>query len=144
MSNLGDKYRIENNRIVGASGEPIPDDEPLFILRAQDMLMVKAIGYIKAMCHMNNCPQEHIDGLAQRMSEFNKFYDDHKDRMKLPGTTKSKGAVAPMSIADIPRWIESPPPDRFAAATTNILTPPVVENQGNVAGPDQLKKNNPS
>lgn len=82
------KYRIENGRIVNrVSGEAIPDDEPIFILRARDCLAIHAFeGYIFAL-EDEPGTAEHLKAVKIRLKNFGDFSDQHPERMKVPDTT---------------------------------------------------------
>jgi hypothetical protein len=60
-----------------------PEDEPLFILRAQDRRALAAIREYYAQC-MNVCDQNHLDAIEKAMSDFDKFRQTYPDRMKIP------------------------------------------------------------
>lgn len=52
------KFDAVDGRLVNrATGEPIPDDEPVFVLRAKDASAVKAL-----VTYMNHC----VDGSVHR------------------------------------------------------------------------------
>jgi len=75
------KYKIENNRLVRRSdGVPVPDDEPLFILRAQDIKALPIILAYKIICR----DITHIAGIVKSIEDFTRFRDSHPDRMKEP------------------------------------------------------------
>lgn len=73
----------KDGRLVNrASGKPIPDDEPVFILRAQDVHALPALlGY---MTLVEN--EEHRRALQARALAFEAFRDAHPERMKFPDT----------------------------------------------------------
>jgi hypothetical protein len=78
------KYRAEGGRIVNrASGEAIPDDEPVFIFRARDIHAQEAIEAYA--CVLN--PGQHRDAVAQRVADFAAFSRIHPERMKYPDTS---------------------------------------------------------
>lgn len=75
------KYKIENNRLVRRSdGVPIPDDEPLFILRAQDIKALPILLAYRIIC----CDLAHIAGVVKSIEDFTKFRDSYPERMKEP------------------------------------------------------------
>ncbi len=73
----------KDGRLVNrASGKPIPDDEPVFILRAQDVHALPAmLGY---MTLVEN--DAHRTELQKRVLAFEAFRDAHPERMKFPDT----------------------------------------------------------
>lgn len=77
------KYAIHDDKIVNvATSEPIPDDEPIFILRAKDMLAPHVIQYYQNLCATN----EHKAAIDSRIHDFNQFQRDNPDRVKMPDT----------------------------------------------------------
>jgi hypothetical protein len=70
-----------DGRIVNrASGNPIPDDEPVFILRAKDANAIKALRSYHMNCH--NFAHRKI--VAGRIADFERFAAEHPERMKEP------------------------------------------------------------
>lgn len=75
------KYKIENNRLVKRSdGVPIPDDEPLFILRGQDIKALPLLLAYNIICQN----LKHIAGIVESIGDFTRFRDNHPERMKEP------------------------------------------------------------
>ena len=75
------KYKIENNRLVRrADGVPVPDDEPVFIFRAQDKWALSVlISYQMAVGNL-----EHRAELQKSISDFREFAKKYPERMKEP------------------------------------------------------------
>ena len=80
------KYDAVDGRIVNrASGEPIPDDEPIFVFRARD---VKALHALRA--YFGHCTDtHHMAAVTQRIEDFKAFAQTHPERMKEPDTASS-------------------------------------------------------
>jgi hypothetical protein len=84
------KYDIENGRLVGAStGQPIPDDEPIFILRGKDVHAVDTLMAYHA--RVASGPQDmaasqHCEAVRRRIHDFKQFAKDNPGRMKKPDT----------------------------------------------------------
>lgn len=73
----------KDGRLVNrASGKPIPDHEPVFVLRAQD---VHALEALRAYLMVVDTP-EHSQAVRQRIEAFEAFAVAHPDRMKFPDT----------------------------------------------------------
>lgn len=70
---------MHDGRIVNRkSGEPIPDDEPIFVLRANDQLAVRTLtAYFSAIED-----SEHARAVAARLEDFKRFAREHPERMK--------------------------------------------------------------
>jgi len=80
------KYGIRDNRLYNrASGEFIPEDEPVFIFRARD---VHAFGIL---AHYGNevCNPAHASAILARVNDFKRFWNNNPDRMKEPDTDAS-------------------------------------------------------
>ncbi len=75
----GDNGR-ESRLINRATGEAIPDDEPVFIFRARDVHAIDALKLYKAQCE----DEQHRDVVEERISDFRRFAVQHADRMKEP------------------------------------------------------------
>ncbi len=65
-----------------ASGKPIPADEPVFILRGQDVMAATAIEDYLEQCH--DGAKHMVEIVEKRLSEFEAFADKNRDRMKTP------------------------------------------------------------
>lgn len=70
-----------------ASGEPIPDDEPVFIFRARDRNAIAALLRYMDICY----DDEHRLAVAKRVVDFQRFAADHPHRMKQPDTSPENG-----------------------------------------------------
>lgn len=70
-----------DGRIVNrGSGEPIPDDEPIFVLRAKDRLAVRTLtAYFSAVDE-----PERARVVAARLEDFRRFVREHPERMEDP------------------------------------------------------------
>ena len=82
------KYKIENGKLVNRqSGEAIPDDEPVFILRARD----KHAGTTLLACSMRVKDPKHHEAAKARAAQFNNWANCHPGRMKEPDTQLDNG-----------------------------------------------------
>jgi hypothetical protein len=79
----GEIYKKSNEEFV-------PDDEPLFLLRARDMLSLNLLHHYKSISISNDCNDYHFENLDKTIEEFVKFKKEHPERMKMPSTTKGK------------------------------------------------------
>ncbi len=75
------KYKILNGELVKRIGEkPIPDDEPLFIFRAQDRkALAVLVGYNMILDDLNQKAK-----VTKTINDFRRFQEEHPDRMKEP------------------------------------------------------------
>lgn len=78
------KYDVDaNGRLVNrATGIAIPDDEPVFVLRAKDKHAVKTLMRYADMC--GDGDPRHIDVVHQRLTDFIRFSEEHPERMHEP------------------------------------------------------------
>ncbi len=77
------KYTVDGRSIINrASGESIPDDEPVFILRARDKRAVESL------CAYQNHVRDrrHAEAVWFRIEDFLRFAREHPERMKEPDT----------------------------------------------------------
>lgn len=70
---------------VRATGKPIPDDEPVFVLRAQD---VHALAALREYQRVLDNPA-HAAAVDARVEAFERFAEAHPERMKFPDTVNA-------------------------------------------------------
>jgi hypothetical protein len=82
------KYDVRDGSIINrATGEAIPDDEPVFIFRAKD---IRAVGILKR--YQQGCTDPaHREAISQRIADFEEFARTQYGRMKEPDTTPGEG-----------------------------------------------------
>lgn len=87
------KFCIESDtgtpRLVGQDG-PVPDDEPLFILRGRDSLAVETLLEYYELAHDRGSALPHLKAITDAVDRFHKFAKDHPERMKIPDTDLNK------------------------------------------------------
>jgi hypothetical protein len=72
-----------------ATGEPIPDDEPLFLFRGRDIHAISVLNFYRDVCALDPaCTNWQVEGVAAAIREFRRFQEVHPERMKVPGITK--------------------------------------------------------
>lgn len=79
------KYTVsqKDGRLVNrATGQPIPDDEPVFILRAKDILATAALQVYLDLIE----DPEHAAAVQKRIDAFDNFAEAHPTRIKQPDT----------------------------------------------------------
>jgi len=85
------KYHIEGEKIINTSnGEEVPDDEPMILFRARDNLAVNMLKTYWQISIEAGCTDHHISGVAERISQFERFAYENPERMKQPGRTLGK------------------------------------------------------
>jgi hypothetical protein len=82
--------RLHGRIVNRSSGDPIPDDEPVMIFRAQDRHARLAIA---AYLSLVNNP-DHAAVVKSRLLDFDAFALAHPDRMKEPDSSLQDVAVA--------------------------------------------------
>lgn len=76
---------IDGHLVNRATGDPIPDDEPVFVLRAKDWCALPAlVAYSELVTD-----DAHRAAVEARIEQFRRFSETHSDRMKLPDTAPS-------------------------------------------------------
>lgn len=77
------KYAIgERGRIVNrVTGKPVPDDEPVLFLRAQDKLALPTLIKYRDLAQVAGCDTSSLD---ERLLAFSAFAENHPERMKFP------------------------------------------------------------
>ena len=82
----GDIVRI----VKTATGEVVPHDEPLFLIRGKDLLAVRALAYYQSLCIEYGCTDWQIEAMERTCREFLEFAQTHPERMKQPGVTRGR------------------------------------------------------
>lgn len=62
----------------------IPDDEPVFLFRAQDRLLPAVLSYYRDLCVAEGSPDEHADGIQLAQAQVAAWQAMHADRVHLP------------------------------------------------------------
>jgi hypothetical protein len=76
----GKHHRVVGQLVNRATGEAIPDDEPVFVFRARDKHAAMALAAYHNLC----ADQAHRDIVQKRIEDFVRFANAHPDRMKEP------------------------------------------------------------
>jgi hypothetical protein len=89
LRKLDGKFSVhpEKGIVNTVSGEAIPEDEPLFLLRGRDHHALEAIQAYRSIC-APDCNSLHMEGINQTANKFALFRVEHPERMKQPGITK--------------------------------------------------------
>lgn len=72
------------------NGQPIPDDEPVILVRAKDWLALPLLRYYREICLLDGCTDFHMRGLDAIIHAFEEFKEKHQEVMKQPGSTGGK------------------------------------------------------
>ncbi len=82
------KFKIVTKIVKKSNGEPIPQNEPIFFLRARDNLAIKVLNFYKSLCLSENCTSYQIDGIDRVIEKFENFAEKYPRKMKQPGITR--------------------------------------------------------
>lgn len=76
------KYDVNADGLIynRETGEVIPADEPIFILRARDKLAALVISYYLKLCSK----RKFVKAIKERLHDFVNFAHSHPERMKDP------------------------------------------------------------
>lgn len=91
------KYDVRGGSIINrATGEAIPDDEPIFIFRAKDRTAAHMLRLYVVECEN----AEHRQAILRRVWDFEQFARNHPDRMKEPDTSHGERAAIEKGASD--------------------------------------------
>lgn len=68
-------------RVTLEHGGHIPDDEPVFVFRAQDKLTPSVLEYYAGLCEAAGSPQRHIDLIESGRFKVVAWQADHAPRV---------------------------------------------------------------
>jgi len=84
----GKHHLLGENIIKSSNGEPIAEDEPLFLFRGRDRLAVATLETYARLCKVDGCLPEHVEAVNESIERFKRFRQDKPLRMKQPGVTR--------------------------------------------------------
>jgi hypothetical protein len=86
MRKLNEMFHIDGEQLVKTSnGQPVPSDEPLFILRGRDRLALSVLSHYIGECKAHGVPDDRIGALIQVEKQFEDFANTKNT--KIPGST---------------------------------------------------------
>lgn len=85
---IDDKFHVWPDGLIRnrVSGEAIPHDEPLFLLRARDINALAALYRYRQVCA--ECKLSHLAGIDRTIGRFLQYAHANPERMKQPGVTE--------------------------------------------------------
>lgn len=90
MKKVNEMFHIEDEQLVKTSnGQPVPEDEPIFILRGRDALSYDTILAYIHLCE-NADPPVPFDRLDQLRKVAYSFFIFPSNRQKTPGSTHGR------------------------------------------------------
>lgn len=97
---LDGKYAVnEKGQVYNrVSGEVVPQEEPLFMLRARDILALGTLSDYAVRAVNDNCTDIHLEGIDATIRQFEKFRRQFSERMKQPGNSRGKPIRATQTL----------------------------------------------
>jgi hypothetical protein len=97
---IGSRFAAEVYEPLGAeatvhivktsNGERVPDDEPLFLLRARDRLAIPLLRHFRELCRADGCTTYMLGLCDLTIAQFERFAAEHPEQMKQPGVTRGR------------------------------------------------------
>lgn len=86
---LNARFHIEGGKLVKTSnGQPVPPEEPTFILRGRDLLAMPTLATYYKLGEQDGCNEEFLAGIREAMNGFARFEFEQRAKMKQPGITR--------------------------------------------------------
>jgi len=84
------KFHVDTNLqiVKTSSGETVPENEPLFLLRGRDYLAVALLSHYRQLSILDGCNDYHLQGLDAVIEEFSRFAETNPT--KQPGITRGQ------------------------------------------------------
>lgn len=83
------EYDINGSVLVNrVSGAPIPEHEPVFVLRARDWLALPLLHEYANLCDVHRCVVSHLNAISENIRRFREWRNQHPLEMKQPGITE--------------------------------------------------------
>jgi len=86
MWHIDEEYRL----VKTSNGQPLPDDEPVVVLRARDRLAVPTLKFYHLLAMSNGCNDWFLERILPMLERFRAFAEQHPERMKQPGVTRGE------------------------------------------------------
>jgi hypothetical protein len=90
MRKIDEKFSTTGDIVKSSNGEIVPEDEPLFLIRARDRLAVAALETYRELSQKDGCIDYHFEHLDKDIEAFKRFREEHPERMKQPSITRGK------------------------------------------------------
>lgn len=90
MRKIDEKFSTTGDIVKRSNGEVVPEDEPLFLIRARDRLALATLQHYLYLSQADGCNDFHFEHLNADIKAFEKFRSDHPERMKQPSITRGK------------------------------------------------------
>jgi len=91
MRKVNSRFHTDGEQIVKTSnGQPVPPEEPVFILRGRDNLALGILTVYTIMAKINGCNNQFLEEMTVPLKEFEDFAKKYPSLMKQPGVTGGK------------------------------------------------------
>lgn len=81
--NSDGKFNVE--KIEGV-GDPLYDDEPVFVFRGRDVAAIDALNYYRECCVRYGSPDKHLAGVMDQTRIFLEWQRNNPDKTHVPGS----------------------------------------------------------
>jgi hypothetical protein len=68
----------------------IPDDEPVIVFRARDMITVGVLKWYRGRCVTSGCPDRHLALIEASIDRFWDWQQAHRDEIRYPDSESSR------------------------------------------------------
>jgi hypothetical protein len=122
MKTLDRNHNIVEDQVIDLStGNPVPSDEPVILLRGNNRLIIPLLRHYRELCVQDGCSEEQLKAIDGAIPPFTQFMNDHRDRMRQPGSQLGKEAHKEPTHPEDPPLVKQTPP---APGTPTPTTPP--------------------
>lgn len=88
---INSRFHFANGHLVKTTnGQPIPHDEPIWILRGRDRLVLPALEAYRMIAIKDGCNEEFLEDLDSSIKDFRQWAIQNYDKMKQPNVTKGR------------------------------------------------------
>jgi hypothetical protein len=90
-------YSRKHGRVTTERKE-VPDDEPVFVIRAADALACPLLSAYYNLCGENGAAAEHTASVEAEYTRFADWQEAHPDRVKVPDTLPGEYWQGPSAL----------------------------------------------
>lgn len=83
MRKFGSKYQTTGD-VTKLDGTPLPEDEPLFLFRSQDKLLILVLEHYLELCRSAGSPETNLTPLMQTIEIVKAWQAAHQANLKTP------------------------------------------------------------
>jgi hypothetical protein len=87
MRQINEKFSVDGDKIVKtATGEVVPETEPLILFRARDRLALPMLEYYRKLCFQDGANDYQLESMDHMIAKFEKYAEENPT--KQPGITR--------------------------------------------------------